>query len=178
MQFEEDGWEQLQLKLEPGEVWWDGAVEDATRMPFGSETFTRDLGLAPGPGPNHGLGTAPNQSAPLLVSTRGRIIWSEQPFEFTFDEDCLNITGEDIVSLSGRESLQDAFEVASAKFLPPSGLHPDERMFTQLQYSTWIDQPHSPTQASVLAYAHRVLDADLPPRVLMIDDIWAVDYGI
>ena len=50
-------------------------------------------------------------------------------------------------------------------------------MFRAPQYNTWIEMPYRPTQDGVLAYAQGLLDAGLPPGVLMIDDRWSPAYG-
>ena len=73
----------MRIEIEPGEWWWGGAVADGTLMPFGAEPHRRDLAT------NAGLVDDPtagaNQSAPLLVSSHGRYVWSDEPFTFAFD---------------------------------------------------------------------------------------------
>ncbi|ASK65912.1 hypothetical protein CFK39_08805 [Brachybacterium avium] len=54
---------------------------------------------------------------------------------------------------------------------------PDRALFTGPQYNSWIEQPFLPTQDGVLAYVRRLLDAGMPPGVVMIDDMWSADYG-
>src|SRR6478672_8615102 len=70
------------LPLQPGERWWGGAVADGTVMPFGSTTHHRDLGTNAGYVDDPTAGA--NQSAPLLISDRGRYVQSTDPFTFTF----------------------------------------------------------------------------------------------
>lgn len=60
------------VKLLPNEYWWGGAISDGIYMPYGSKDFEAKLN------PN----TSPNQAAPFLVSTKGRYLWSDQPFDF------------------------------------------------------------------------------------------------
>ena len=73
----------MRIEIEPGEWWWGGAVADGTLMPFGAAPHRRDLAT------NAGLVDDPtagaNQSAPLLVSSHGRYVWSDEPFTFAFD---------------------------------------------------------------------------------------------
>lgn len=165
----------LVLPLEPGERWFGGDVRDGRHLPFGTAPFTRRL-AAPG-GTDHDPGEASNQAAPLLVSTAGRIVWSDHPFEFRIVDGSLEVTGDGLVATRGGTTLREAFLAASARYFPPSGATPDLRMFTAPQYNTWIHQPHRPTADGVLEYARRLLDSGMPPGVLMIDDNWALDYG-
>jgi hypothetical protein len=59
-----------------GERWWGGAVADGQLMPFGAR-HRRDLGRSAGIAGEDNGRFGNNQSAPLLLSTRGRFIWSE-----------------------------------------------------------------------------------------------------
>jgi alpha-glucosidase (family GH31 glycosyl hydrolase) len=113
----------------------------------------------------------------LLLSNRGRFIYSELPFDFRFDRGTVEAIGTDLVHGRAGDRLADAFRTASAAFFPASGTIPAEQLFRAPQYNTWIEMPYRPTQAGVLEYARGVLDAGLPPGVLMIDDRWSPAYG-
>jgi hypothetical protein len=71
------------LSIQPGEWWWGGAVADGQLMPFGRFPHRRNLATSAGfmNDDSHGA----NQSAPLLVSSAGRYVWSDRPFRFAFD---------------------------------------------------------------------------------------------
>ena len=166
----------MRIEVEPGEWWWGGAVADGTRMPFGAEPHRRELAT------NAGLLDDPtagaNQSAPLLLSSHGRYVWSDDPFTFAFDgQDRLEVTGEGVALRQVDGTLDDAFRAAAHDHFPASGSTPDTLMFSAPQYNTWIEMPYAPTQEGVLAYAQGVLDAGFPPGLLMIDDRWSEDYG-
>ena len=118
-----------------------------------------------------------NQSAPVLLSSAGRVLWSEKAFTFSFADGMLRVAGRDVVLGRGGASLRDAFLGASGRFFPPSGRTPARELFTGPQYNTWIEQPYTPTQDGVLAYVRGLLDAGFPPGVVMIDDAWSADYG-
>src|SRR5688572_14925257 len=75
----------MELELAPGEKWWGGRVVDASRMPFDRDAkFRRSLHAA-----DEGAG---NQSQPLLLSTAGRYVWNDGPFEFEFTEGRLRLS--------------------------------------------------------------------------------------
>lgn len=167
----------LELTIEPGEYWWGGAVEDGRLMPFGVDAHARDLGMPSAAHEGETVGRPSNQSAPLLVSTRGRVVASRQSFTFSFSDGILRITGDDVVTFRAGSTLRDAFLAASARFFPPSGQRPPRELFDAPQYNTWIEHPYRPTQHTVLQYARSILDAGMEPGVLIIDDSWSPDYG-
>lgn len=156
-----------EIKLLDSEFWWGGAVVDGDSMPF-SEGFSYDmLGNIKG-----------NQAQPLLVSNKGRLIWSEEPFKFTFAMGAIRIValGEIIQEQSGT-TLKEACDYASKTFFPANGKMPEELLFSAPQYNTWIELMYDQNQEDILKYAHDIIDNGLPPGVLMIDDNWQEDYG-
>ncbi|HKG49596.1 MAG TPA: glycoside hydrolase family 31 protein [Actinomycetales bacterium] len=167
--------DQLDVRLERGECWWGGAVADGRQMPFGDRPHARDLARTAGAA--HDALTGANQSAPLLLSSTGRVVWSERPFAYAFDDGRLRVTGRDVVLGRGGASLSEGFRAASSRFFPASGRAPSRELFTGPQYNTWIQMPYSPTQEGVLAYTRQLLDDGMPAGVVMIDDCWSPDYG-
>ncbi len=59
--------------IQEKEKWFGGAVNEGHNMPF-QEGYRLNLY-----GDNKG-----NQSSPLLLSSKGRFIWSEEPFQLSF----------------------------------------------------------------------------------------------
>lgn len=167
----------LDLALQPGERWWGGAIEDGRLMPFGARDHTRDLSSPTSAPDAADPGLPSNQSAPVLVSTRGRAVASDAPFAFSFSDGRLVVAGSSVEVLHAGTTLREGFLAASARFFPPSGATPARALFTAPQYNTWIEQPYRPTQESVLDYARGILDAGMAPGALIIDDSWAPDYG-
>ena len=157
------------------EVWWGGAVADGQLMPFGGQSHSRDLARSAGVTGDARVGN--NQSAPLLLSSRGRYIWSELPFQFDITDAAVDVVGSELVHGRAGDNLRDAYLSASAAFFPGSGTTPATPMLRAPQYNTWIEMPFRPTQEEVLQYARDLLGAGFPPGVLMIDDKWSPDYG-
>lgn len=152
-----------------GEHWWGGIVNKGEQMPLGQATFTFDFF-----GDDNG-----NQTSPLLLSDKGRYIWSEAPFRFSFRNDSIIIdrtNGEIIIGFEGT-TLRSAYLYASGKFFKPSGLMPDSLLFTGPQYNLWIELMYNPNQKDVLNYALQVEKNGFPAGVLMIDDNWTSYYG-
>ncbi|WP_420119888.1 glycoside hydrolase family 31 protein [Nakamurella sp.] len=167
----------IEIALVHGERWWGGAVADGTLMPFGSAVHHRDLGVNAGDAEDPSAGA--NQSAPLLLSDRGRYVWSAEPFAFTVTRGRLSLQGMDVeIGAGTTPSLAGAFRAAAARHFPPSGRAPDAALFRGPQYNTWMELPYTPTQQGVLDYVRGLLDAGFPPGVVMIDDRWSQDYGV
>ena len=159
---------QTSLTIRKGEKWFGAAVNEGHLMPF-SEGHTLDM---------HG-NTVGNQASPLLISTAGRYIWSEEPFRFTFEKNKLVIdrTESALTIDSSQKNLPQAFENASKRFFPSPNVLPDTLLFTKPQYNTWIELVYNQNQADILAYAHSIINNGFPPGVIMIDDNWADYYG-
>lgn len=161
----------LQLPLLQQEQWWGGAVHYGHLMPFKkASSFSFDL---------YG-DRSNNQSAPLLLSNKGRWVWSEEPFQFSFNNDTLRVAaqaGNSLQSGTAGANLATAYRYASAHFFPTSGRWPDSLLVTAPQYNLWIELQYNSNQQDVLDYAEKVLQNGLPPGVLMIDDNWSNYYG-
>ncbi len=159
----------LDLDLLPGECWWGGAVADGQAMPFGGAPHRRDLARD----------LTMNQGMPLLLSSRGRSVWSDGPFAFAFAGGTLRIEEAERPPILGEGwgNLRAAFRQLSRSYFPPAGSLPDPALFAAPQYNTWIEMLYEPTQGGALAYAEAILANDFPPGVLMIDAGWQEDYG-
>ena len=150
------------------EYWWGGSVIFGTQMPFNKKDFTFDLS-----------GHTGNQNAPILISNKGRWVWSEEPFAYSFTPGSLcisNIVGKIQTGVAGND-LKSVYEYCSKSFFPTSGKWVDSLLITAPQYNLWIELMYNPTETAVLAYADNVLKNKLPPGVLMIDDNWSKYYG-
>lgn len=69
--------------LLPGEQWWDGLSHDVGKMPYTSQTkLARDMW-----GNND-----ENQAQPLLISSRGRYVWCNDPIRYSFNAGKLTVS--------------------------------------------------------------------------------------
>jgi alpha-glucosidase len=148
--------------------WWAGVIDHGYRMPL-AEGYQADLC-----GYTYG-----NQGQPLLLSSQGDVIWSEDPFAFQLSPSGLAVDGKGgrLLQTKSGDSLRDAFRYASQTYFPPSGKLPDELLFSAPQYSTWIELLHNQNQADILKYAKAIRDNKFPAGVLMIDDHWQQNFG-
>jgi alpha-glucosidase len=155
-----------QIKIKSGESWYGGAVTEGQLMPF-KDGYSFNLYA----------NTGGNQAAPLLLSTRGRYIWSDAPFEFSIKGDQLIISNATFEIDSAGRNLKEAFINAGKKHFPSKGKLPDTLLFTRPQYNTWIELVYNQNQTDILKYANAIISNGFPAGVLMIDDNWADYYG-
>lgn len=152
-----------------GEKWWGGLVALGSQMPFASTTEWYDLGK----------NNLNNQVVPLMLSSEGRYVWSEQPFRFRLQNDTLLLSSdyEKLNAIFAGKTLKDAYLSASAKYFPPSKKLPEEIFFSKPQYNTWIELMYNQNQADVETYAQNILANNFPTGIFMIDDNWQKHYG-
>ncbi|HVV70373.1 MAG TPA: glycoside hydrolase family 31 protein, partial [Verrucomicrobiae bacterium] len=151
-----------------GVYWWAGIIDHGFQMPV-APGYEADL-----------LGnTYGNQGQPLLLSTQGDVIWSEDTFRLKASDDGLLVQGEgtQLRRSEARGSLRKAFLYAHRHYLRGSAKIPDPMLFLCPQYNTWIELMYDQNQADILNYAQGIRTNGFPPGVLMIDDNWQQNYG-
>ncbi|HVF96550.1 MAG TPA: glycoside hydrolase family 31 protein, partial [Flavisolibacter sp.] len=167
-----------EIKSLPGERWYGAyaakafngtSIKDITFQPYGANEKKKDLRLD----------NRSNQAAPLLLSTKGRYVWSDEAFAFEFKNGDLLLYSDKgkLEAVSGSSTLREAYLGAMRKHFPPSGKTPDPLMFRLPQYNTWVELGTAQSQAAVLKYADGILKNGFPPGVFMVDDGWANYYG-
>ena len=160
----------LEIKFLPGEYWWGGSVNKGHEMPIG-ETSRRSFDL-------FGEGET-DQFAPLLLSSKGRYIWSEEAFSVDAKDGVITLKGNaNIVCESGFENLRGAYLEAMKKHFPFDGKMPDSLFWKVPQYNTWIELGTNQTTEGILNYAAGIIKNGLPAGVLTIDGGWQEDYGV
>lgn len=160
---------ELKIKLLENEYWYGGCCDDGVKMPYGKEDFERDITLD----------SSANQTSPLLVSNKGRYIWCESGFKFSFKGDTLTLfsTKAEPKLYSGFDTLRGAYLKATKAHFAPSGKYPALKFFEAPQYNTWIELLLNQTEQNVLEYAENIIKNGYPAGVLMIDDNWNIRYG-
>jgi alpha-glucosidase len=155
--------------LVDGEKVWAGVIDDGHLMPF-SGNYSMDF---------YALNKH-NQVQPLILTSKGQYVWSEQPFKFELTKNEIVITDKYNSVVTGRSgsTLADVRRFVSKKFFPPSGLLPDTLLFAAPQYNTWIELNYHQNQTDILNYAKAIVDNGLPVGILMLDDTWQEDYGL
>lgn len=157
----------MQIQIMEQEYWWAGIVEDGAKMPFSVDSVaTVDF---------YNIETS-NQVEPLLLSSKGRYLKSDKPFKAQFINGEIKIDQE-IPLKEGYENLKGAYLAAMKKYFSEDAAKLDADFFTLPQYNTWIELMYNQTQEGIMSYAKGILEHELPPGILMIDEGWAEDYG-
>jgi len=162
--------EKVEIVILQDEYWWGGLSAIGHNTPYDLKTIeSHDLW-----GDNAG-----NQAQPLLLSSKGRYVWSESPIKYSFDSGKITVTTRkgEIEFGSAGKNLRDAYNFAVVNFFPPNGKTPDKLLFTKPQYNTWIELTYNQNEDDILKYAQAIIDKGYPPGVLMIDDNWQESYG-
>ena len=151
-----------------GVSWWAGIIDHGFRMPL-NDGYEADLA-----GETYG-----NQAVPLLLSSRGDVIWSENALRIKASDDGLLVQGDQARLRRGksRGSLREGFLYARKKYFRGSGKMPDELLFLCPQYNTWIELMYDQNETDILKYAKGIRENGFPPGVLMVDDNWQQNYG-
>ena len=158
------------LTVLEGEYWWGGVVHCGYQMPLDG----RGSRIVDPCG-----GADLDQSAPLVLSSAGRYLWSEKTFSVREQNGQLYCCGEAQILLSeGHGNLRGAYQAACGAHFPFDSKRPDERFFSVPQYNTWIELATEQTQDSILAYAEGILKNGMPSGILMIDEGWQEEYGV
>lgn len=152
-----------------GEKWWGGMVGLGSSMPFKEDVRLYNLATQ----------NMNNQNVPLMVSSAGRYVWSDQPFSFKVvnGEIFLYSKYEKPEPVQAGKTLKEAYLAAATKHFPPSGTLPDHLFFSMPQYNTWIELMYDQNQKDILAYADNIIKNDFPIGVFMVDDNWQKHYG-
>ena len=162
--------ETVELELLPGEFWWGGLSVDGYLMPYNEQTqLERNLYA----------NNAGNQASPILVSSKGRYVWSEMPYRYRFANGVLTVDEAmgPVYIGDGGYGLAEGFGAVSKKYFPANGDIPDPLLFTAPQYNTWIELIYNQNEKDIRAYAKAILDNGYPAGVMMIDDNWQRSYG-
>ncbi len=157
------------IEIITNEYWWGGVVDRGSQMPYSAGTnCTVKVGAE-----------GEDQSAPLFLSSKGRYIWSDKPFDIIFENGTICIDSQYPIEVSdGHKSLKGAHQAAARKHFPASGNIPDQQFFRVPQYNTWIELMYDQNQKQILEYAQSIVDSGMTPGILMIDEGWSEDYGV
>lgn len=158
--------QKIVTKMLQDELWWGGTASPASEQAYDQTTVltleTAKLG---------------NQSAPLYLSSHGRYIWADSPLIVRFDKGEVTAEGESVEIVQAGTCLREAYLAAMKAHFPFEQKALPEKFFTTAQYNTWMEFTYDPTQESVLAYAHAIVDNGYKPGILIIDEGWHVHYG-
>jgi alpha-glucosidase (family GH31 glycosyl hydrolase) len=159
----------FKILLQKDEKVWGGIIALGSTMPL-KDGFQFDFGI-------DNLG---NQLQPLLLTSKGRYVWSEEPYKFEIKGSSLIISNQkaEVKTAIAGKTLAEARQVAEKLFFHTNGKTPELLLFSKPQYNTWIELNFNHNQADILKYAHNLIDNGYPPGVFMIDNSWQERHGV
>lgn len=158
------------IKIKENEYWWCGCINKGFQMPFDKKS---DIALS-----LNGNSREDDQFAPVMLSSLGRYIWSENSFDLIVKNGEMNFEGGEIELCEGYGNLKGAYLAAMKAHFPYDGRMPDELFWKTPQYNTWIELGTDQTSEKIYAYAKSIIENGLSAGILMIDGGWQEDYGI
>lgn len=154
-----------------GENWWGLGSNFGRQMPFTTRSdFQCDLRIS-----NYF-----NQTQSILVSDKGRVLYSDAPVEATIGLGLIRFVsdrGEIFFVENAGKTLAEAFRFAAKTYFKPTGELPDLLYFAAPQLNTWVELTYHQNEKEILAYAQSMVDHGLPSGIFMIDDTWQMGYG-
>ena len=114
-----------------GEMWRGAFISNGENQPYVNMKKALDLERD-----NFGCATAP-----FLVSSAGRYVWSERPFSFIVTNNVLTLVSsyEQVKPVSAGKTLRDAFRAASSRHFRADGRMPPAEFFEKPQFNNWIE---------------------------------------
>ena len=160
----------MTIKMLDNECWYGLVTAHGTKMPFDQSSVYKHHATTQFTG---------NGEAPIMVSSCGRYLWSDSPYDVDITDGVISISNaaDDFELCEGFGSMREAFLAAAKAHFPANGEIPPENFFLKPQYNTWAELIYDQSQPSILRYAHGIIENNLPAGILMIDDGWMSYYG-
>ncbi|WP_240840886.1 glycoside hydrolase family 31 protein [Acidaminobacter sp. JC074] len=158
-----------EIQMLENEKWWCGCISHGSQMPLDNKS-NYDVDLY-----NH---ATHNQVMPLMLSSKGRVIWSDSGFRLNTSGGKMSFESHTEIELTDtRGNLMTAYR-ESKKYKSSVDFTLDETLFKVPQYNSWIELMYNQSEDELLKYAQSILDEGYDPGILMIDDNWQEDYGV
>ena len=176
--------------IEPldGECWWGAVVNKGYAQPYvnfgGGDNYYLDDKKPAGPTTDTPFDLASMSvkgvTTPLLLSNKGRYVWSDRPYAFRFRDGVLEITSsfEKVEPVMAGKTLKEAHADACARHFPFDGREPAELMFTLPQFNNWIETVVlGINQENAETFVDKLHESGFPCGVVMIDGGWQRYHG-
>lgn len=162
--------ERMKFLMEQGETWWGGTSANSTCPLTHSSAYHENM--------IDFTTSSSNQAMPLYLSSHGRYLWSDEPFEITVKDGEFEISGGRPVLVKAGNSLKEAFLAAQKEHFPCDGRALPEKFFASAQLNTWMEFTYYVTQEGVLEFAREYVKHGFTPGLFIIDEGWARRYGV
>ncbi len=153
------------VNIESGECWYGASAEHGYMFPLDvSSEFSAD----------YTVNRTRGQIAPILISNKGRYIYSETGFSVAVSKGIISISTEDVVELiCASESLRGAYLAARENHFVHTGEHPPREFFETPQYVP----SGNISESGILSYAEDLVMSGYPTGILVIGEGWQKKKG-
>ena len=154
-----------------GETWRGGSVAGCRFQPYAGDAKADDLAR---------FDSQAGVAMPLLISSKGRYVWSDRPFVYSFSNGWLRVVSavEEVKPVVAGQTLKDAYLAACAAHFPFEGRIPPEEFFSKPQFNNWIEiYIRGINQKTVDAYTEEIATNRFPCGVYMMDGGWMTHQG-
>ena len=160
----------LEIKIQSGEKWWGLAVApDRLSLPFDRPFVV-----------NSGEFSPALYHANMLLSNRGRYLWSPEEITVSYDGKRLVVSGAEGVELKvekvGR-TLREAYLMCCHRNFPPTNLEASEVLFGAPIYELGGVDALLYTQQSVVEFADKLKSLEVPAGTILIPQGWNSPSG-
>lgn len=166
----QQGTKPVDIKIQSGEKWWGLVVDPTTiSLPFDTPFVVTTEELSPA-----------HYKANMLLSNRGRYLWSKEPITVGFDGKKLTVTSKADsllkVEKAGR-TLREAYLMCCHRNFPPSNLEASEVLFGAPIYEFGGPDALLYTQQDVLKFADRLGELEVPTGTILLPQGWNSPSG-
>ncbi len=154
------------IKLQNGEKWWGLVVNPAdVSLPFENAFELNTATLLP-----------LHYTANMMLSNRGRYVWSERPFAVKFDGKTLTLSTPNSepapsVEKSGR-TLREAYLMCCHKNFPPRAIGSAAALFESPIYELGGANSLLYTSGDILAFADMLVERGAPKGTILLPQGW------
>ncbi len=154
------GQQTSRIEVEKGEKWWGVFAGGGPGQPF-AEPFS--------------VSTADAGRSPMMVSSLGRYVWSDEAMEVTFDGKAFTVktATEKVEARKGGRTLREAYLVCRHRHCPPSGATaPGMPQRSSIFYETAAEFGSLHSAGDITAYASRLIKEGFPAGVMVLSEGW------
>lgn len=160
----------VEIKVQNGEKWWGLVVDPSLiHLPFESSFVVNTSEFSP-----------TFYRSNMLLSSRGRYLWSEKPFTVSYDGKQIVVTPPEGTTLkvekSGR-TLRESYLMCCHKNFPPQHVGISSLLFEAPIYELGGKESLLYTQESVLQFASMLAERGAPKGTILLPQGWNSPSG-
>lgn len=162
--------QRTEIKVQSSEKWWGLVVEpERVMLPFEGSFVVNTSEFSP-----------TLYRANVLLSNRGRYLWSEEPFTVSFDGKQIVVSvseGEAPKLQKSGRTLREAYLMCIHKNCPPTDIELTPLLFRNPIYELGGSEALLTNQESVLAFARTLKDKGVPNGTILLPLGWNSPTG-